>query len=359
MGGNISFINSWVVRLYVHCLLVLSFICGGGVLAQAAEQGHYTPAPMAVRDYVMPPKGFYVMGYDTYYHSNKMKDANGKTLDSVSVSGTWTKNIKSIPITITGTLKADLDFNINSAMQTLALIWTTDKKILGADYGFMVLPSWGYTSVNVAAEGTVAGTIKVGGHSRDFSAGQEVKIKDQQWGLGDLIVQPLWLGWRGKRHDLAFSYAATLPTGTYDKDNIANVGMGFCSQRLQVAAYFYPFENKTTAFMLTPTYEWNSKKIDTHIQPGQTMTIEYGIGQYVHPRVEIGLTGYNQWQITDDSGSAATDKNVRDTISGVGTQIVYWALKDKCSFTAKFSKEYAGKDRPQGLFGSLNFLWIF
>ena len=341
-------------------LSILNFVFIGSSFA--GEQGHYTPAPMAVRDYVMPSKGFYIIGYDTYYHGDKMKDSSGKNFDSVSAAGTLTKNVHlgshSVPIKFTGTFNADLDFNVHSATQTLAFLWATDKKILGADYGFMVIPSWGYMSVNVAADATAAGTIQVGSHSRTFTAGQEVKIKDDAWGLGDLIVQPLWLEWRGKRNDVAFSYAATLPTGTYDKDNIANVGMGFCSQRLQTAAYFYPFESKTTAFMLTPTWEWNSKKIDANVQPGQTMTIEYGIGQYVHPRVEIGLTGYNQWQITDDSGSAATD-SVKDTISGVGGQILYWAIKEKCSLTAKISKEYAGKDRFEGLFGSLNFTWIF
>jgi len=337
-------------------LSILNLVFVGSVFS--GEQGHYAPAPMAVRDYVMPSKGFYVIGYDTYYHADKMKDSSGNTFDSVSVSGSWRGTVKSIPITITGTLNANLDFSIHSAMQTLAFAWATDQKILGADYGLMIIPSWGYTSVNVAAQGTASGTIKVGSHSRDFSVGEEVKIKGEQWGLGDLIIQPLWLDWRGKKHDLVFSYAATLPTGAYSKDSIANVGMGFCSQRLQAATYFYPFENKTTAFMFTPTYEWNSKKIDTDIQPGQTMTIEYGVSQYVHPRVEIGLTGYNQWQITDDSGSAAMDKT-KNTISGVGAQIVYWAIKDKCSLTAKVSQEYAGKDRLEGFFESLNFVWIF
>jgi hypothetical protein len=341
---------------FILILLILNFVFLG--FAFAGQQGHYIPAPMAVRDYVMPSEGFYVMGYNTYYQADKMKNSSGKNLDSVNVSGIWTKDVKSTPITITGTLNVDLDLNVHSAMQTLVFVWATDKKILGADYGFIVTPSWGYTSVNVAVQGTATGNIKVGNHSRNFSAGEEVKFKDQQWGLGDLMIQPLWLGWRGKRYDVAFSYVVTLPTGIYDKNNIANVGMGFFSQHLQVASYFYPFENKTTAFMFTPTYEWNSKKIDMDVQPGQTMTIEYGISQYVHPRVEIGLTGYNQWQITDDSGSAAMDNN-KDAISGFGTQLTYWPIKDKCSLTGKLSKEYAGKDRLEGFFGSLNFLWIF
>ena len=148
-------------HLFFYLVLsILNLIFIGS--ACAGEQGHYAPAPMALRDYVMPSKGFYLIGYDTYYHADKMKDSSGNTFDSVSVPGSWKGTVKSVPITITGTLNANLDFSIHSAMQTLAFAWATDKKILGADYGFMVIPSWGYTSVNVAVQGTASGTIKVG-----------------------------------------------------------------------------------------------------------------------------------------------------------------------------------------------------
>ncbi|MFA5337560.1 MAG: hypothetical protein WC330_04430 [Candidatus Omnitrophota bacterium] len=173
-----------IIFFLCSVLLILNSVFIGS--AFAGEQGHYAPAPMALRDYVMPPKGFYVIGYDTYYYAGKMKDSSGNTFDSVNVSGSWGGVVRSVPITITGTLNANLDFSIHSAMQTLALAWATDKKILGADYGFMIIPSWGYTSVNVAVQGTASGTIKVGSHSRDFSKGEEVKIKGQQWGLASV-----------------------------------------------------------------------------------------------------------------------------------------------------------------------------
>ena len=345
------------------CAGLLISLCVLKGFAFAGEQGHYAPAPMAVRDYAMPPKGFYVIDYKTYYHAEKMKDSSGDNLESIRATGTATKNVNlgghSVPVTLNGTLNVDLDFSVHAALDATALLWVTDKKILGADYAFMVIPSWGYTSVNVAAKATAAGTLNVGPISKPVTAGAQVKVKDEQWGMGDLIVQPLWLGWRAKNYDLGFSYAAQLPTGTYDKDNIANVGLGFCSQHLQANGYYYPFENKATAFMFTPTWEWNSKKIDEAVTPGQTMTIEYGISQYVHPRVELGFTGYNQWQVTKDSGSAAADKSVKDAISGVGAQLTWWALKEKCSLTAKVSQEYAGKDRFEGMFSSLNMVWIF
>ena len=329
----------------------------------AGEQGHYVAAPMAVRDYVMPPKGFYAVPYNTYYNADKMIDSSGDTLDSISSTGTSTRNFSlgnhSFPVKVTGTLNADVNLNIHSGTQTLVLVWATDKKFLGADYSALLVPSWGYMSANVRVKANAAGTVEALGTTKTFAANQEVAIKDDVTGFGDLMVEPLWLMWRGKNYDLGFSYTATLPTGTYDKDSVANIGFGFCSQRLQANGYFYPFESKATALMFTPTWEWNSKKIDKNVQPGQTLTIEYGISQYLHPRVELGISGYNQWQVTDDSGSAASDNGKKDTVSGVGGQVTYWVKEKKCALTAKVSKEYRAKDRLEGTFYSLNGVWIF
>ena len=108
-----------------------------------------------------------------------------------------------------------------------------------------------------------------------------------------------------------------------------------------------------------PTWEWHSKKIDKDVTPGQNITIEYGIGQYVHERVELGVSGYHQWQVTEDSGSDAVNKDDKDRISGVAGQATWWAIKDKCSITGKFVHEYNAKDRLQGQFGQFNVTWIF
>ena len=348
--------NNWFMAVSVFGIFL-------AVNASAGEQGHYAPAPLGVRDDVLPPKGFYAVPYNVYYHADKVKDSSGDKFDSIASSGSVTRYVniggQSVPVTITGALSIDLDFNVHSAVQQPAFLWVTDHQFLGGDYGFLVAPSWGYMSVNVAAQANAAGTISVGGISRSFSAGQEVKIKDDKTGLGDLMVRPLWLGWRGEQYDISCNYSAYLPIGAYDKDDIANVGMGFASQVLQASAYYYLTEDKATALLFKPTYEWNSKKYDKSVQPGQTMTIEYGISQYVHPRVEVAVKGYNQWQITDDSGNAATNKDIKDSVNGVGGQLTYWALKEKCAVSAVFVQEYGVKDRLEGMFGSLNVTWIF
>jgi len=262
----------------VAALLILNSIIAGVVFA--GEQGHYSAMPLGVRDTAMPPvNGFFTAFFDMYYGSNTFKDRDANKLGPISVSGTAQRDLtvlgQSVPITITGNLNADIDVDLNMFMQLVAFIWKPDVKLLGADYAFMALPSWGYTRVDVKTKANAAGTIQVGSRVNTISASMTSKIMDQDTGFGDLYVQPIWLNWKGKNYEIGGSYGLWCPTGYYDKDNIANVGYGFLTQQLQATGYYYPFGKHTTALMLRPTWEWNTKKIDKDVQPGQVCTLEY------------------------------------------------------------------------------------
>lgn len=345
------------ILLLICCFMVIESY------AIAGEQGHYSPGPVSVRDYVMPPKGFYVVAYNPYYHSGAFKNSSGDKFDSITSTVTTTKYINignhAVPVTLTGTLTANIDLQVDGANQVIGLFWATDKKILGADYGFLIAPTWGYMRVKAKADMSGTGTIKVGNFSRTLSAAGSVKIEDDKTGFGDLMVEPLWLAWHGKKYDIGLSNTFFFPTGAYDKDDLANVGFGFFTNRLQANFYYYPFENKATAFMITPTYEWNSKKIDKDVQPGQVVSLEYGVSQYLNPRLEVAIHGYSQWQVSADHGKAAVNTDVKDRINGIGGHITWWVIKDKCAVVGKYIQEYGAKDRFEGMFGSLNINLIF
>jgi hypothetical protein len=223
----------------------------------------------------------------------------------------------------------------------------------------MVMPSWGYTRVDVKASANATGTISVGDRTKTISATNTAEIMDRDTGFGDLYVQPLWLNWRGKNYERGASYGIWCPTGFYDKDNIANVGMGFWTHQIQSTGYYYPFGNHGTAFMVRPTYELNSRKIDRDVQPGQVITLEYGMVHAIHPRVELGVTGYNAWQISEDHGSAAINKGTLDRINGFGATMTCWIIQHKFAITGKFNQEYVAIDRFQGTAWAINALWVW
>ena len=72
------------------------------------------------------------------------------------------------------------------------------------------------------------------------------------------------------------------------------------------------------------TYEIHTEKEDFDLTPGQNLTWNWGISQFLPLRkdqtllLEAGVTGYSSWQITDDSGSDPRNTGVRDQVHAVG-----------------------------------------
>jgi len=344
-------------------ILVLAIFCVYP-FAYAASLGHYLPDSNGIRDYVMPSdKGFSLSAYNMYYTSDSFRGPGGSKFDSLSASGTATQYIniqhKSIPVTVTGNATAEFDFSLDNFSQSFDLTWVPDVKFLGADYALVISPSWGYARTQVKAKANAACTVSAGDISRSLSANDTADITEQNTGFGDLYVQPLWFAWREKHYDIGLSYGFYAPTGYYDKKSIANIGLGFWTQQVQANAYYYPFASQATALVIRPTYEWNSRKIHEDVKPGQTITFEYGVSQYIHPRAEIAILGYNQLELTGERGSAATDKKALSYTSGIGALTKWWVMKNKCSITAKFNTEYGTKFNFQGDAWSLNATWIF
>lgn len=350
------------IRLRKIILCVILFMCSDQA-AHAGTQGHYYPGVMGIRDIILPPKGYYALFYDPIYYSNDFSNANGNSLHNYSASTSETKAINvrghQIPVSITAGVSADIDTSMMFTMQDLLLMWSTGWKFLGADYGAMIVPSMGYVDVDINVKADANATISVGSLSKTVSKDGSVNIESSMYGFGDMLTVPVMLDWRGKNYDVGLYYGFYAPTGAYSEDRIANVGMGFWTQQFQAfGAYYFDAERKTAATVVA-TYNLNSKIYDKDLTPGQSMTLEYGLGHYVNDRVEIGAYGYHQWQISADAGSAAKQKNVLYQIHGIGGQISGWIIKDKLNITGKCIAEYYGVDRYRGVLGTVNVIWVF
>ena len=99
------------------------------------------------------------------------------------------------------------------------------------------------------------------------------------------------------------------------------------------------------------TYEMNSKKEDFDLTPGDNLTFNWGISQFLPLKkdtllLEVGLAGYDTWQITDDTGSAAN--TARDQVHAVGGQLGLVYPPWHTSLTFHGFDEDAAVDRFQG-----------
>ena len=158
----------------------------------------------------------------------------------------------------------------------------TKKKIFGANYGAMIIPS----VINLAIE-----------------APRLTLNKGTSYGAGDLYVQPVNLGWQTKHADIVAWYGLFAPTGKYTAGENGNRGLGMWSHELALGSTLYFNEKKTLHASAQGSYEIHSKKRDSDVKVGQVLTIEGGVGTTVKRALNFGMAYYLQWKLTDDTGS--------------------------------------------------------
>ena len=331
--------------------------------AYAGTTGHYYPGVPGMRDIIMPPEGFYAIYYNPIYGSDDLRDAHGKELSHFSKSETQTRFInvegQTVPVTLSGNLSADISTAMMFTTEQLLLYWVPGWKFLGADYAMLLMPSLGYVSIKGKIKARETGTISIGDTTHTVTANQGIKFKSDDYGFGDMLVQPVMLDWRGKHYDVGVNYGFFAPTGAYSEKRAANVGMAFWTQQFQAFGAYYFDKYHKTALITTTTYNLNSKRYSQDLTPGQSMTIEYALSHYMNSRVEVGVCGYDQWQISPDRGKAARNTNVFYQIHAIGGQFTGWIIKEKLSLTTKCYYEYYGVDRFKGILGTANVIWVF
>jgi hypothetical protein len=293
-------------------------------LAQADEIGHFVPGVPNIRDFTVPnDPGFYGIGYNYFYDTTRLNDRNGDKVDSITINprGGTGKDV-------------GVDVDVNLYALSPSLLWVSDYKVLGARYAAYIVPT-----VASASIGASLSTVN----------GSGVNPETSQFDFGDLFVQPVWLGWSETNADFALGYGFYAPVGKYNTQTFNlpvvgpltaeaadNIGYGFWTHQIQGAASWYPWADKRMAVTSALTYEIHGEKRNFDITPGQNLTLNWGISQYVPLTgdqkllLEVGPAGYSSWQVTDDHGSDARTPKVNDQVHAVGGQLgltyVPWLL---------------------------------
>ena len=118
---------------------VLAVALGGGP-ATAGELGHFNPGIANIRDFVVPPPGWYVVVYNYGYTSDRLNDADGKEIDSVTIG----------PGPGPG-LTLDLDVDLDLYAVSPMVIWATPWKVAGARYAAYIAPGFATSSLLMPA----------------------------------------------------------------------------------------------------------------------------------------------------------------------------------------------------------------
>ena len=264
-------------------------------LCGTVQAQHYPVGVEGILAGSVPPPGIYVKDYNYFYWSEMYK--NGPS-----------------------------DFSAFAYINAVRPIWITEFKILGANYGMDVLLPFGYKD------------IEIGNYD----------LHDGHFGLGDLYFEPLLLAWHWKQVDLAVGYSVWAPSGNFDKDEPATLGTGAWGHMFTIGATWFPTEDKTWAVSALNRYEVNHHNDDNDTTLGNTYSLEWGISKALNKTFTVGLIGYAQLQVTNDRGDGVTgDSNARPSVFGIGPEVQV-VLPKGFFLSARYAKELATENRPEG-----------
>jgi hypothetical protein len=203
-----------------------------------------------------PPPGSYFINYSGYY-GGRLKDGSGQ---NVLLNG--------------GTPLVNATFN---AFRFAAI---TRFKLLGADYGAHLIVPLVYQSVNLNGRSS------------------EAKV-------GDVIVNPLILGWHHPQWHAIAAVDVFLPTGYYDQNDA----------RVSIGANYYGFD-PLFAVSYMPKSGWeasgkfmyNIKTTNraTNYHSGQEFHADYAAGRHIGGWM-AGATGYALRQVTNDTAGGTIE----------------------------------------------------
>lgn len=170
------------------------------------------------------------------------------------------------------------------------------------------------------------------------------------WGFGDLYVEPIALGWRPGRHDIVASYAFYAPTGHLAPGGTGGVGNGHWTHEFAVGGTIYFDRARRWKLSALASYELNEPKIGVDLRRGNTVQLQGGAGVRLVRIVELGVAGYGLWQVSDDTGSALPPvlAGARDVDYGLGPELDVTVPQLRTKLVARYTHDVYVRSRPRG-----------
>jgi hypothetical protein len=287
------------MKKLLFAVAVAAFVMMGS--AALAGSGHYVSGVEGIKAATLPPEGIYWRMYNVLYTADDLRDKHGDEID--------------------------VDFDVNVYALVNRLVYSSGIELLGANLVADICVPLVYTDISMKAGGMTL-------------------FDDNEFGLGDILIEPAILAWHGPRWDAALGVGVYLPTGDFDADEPASPGKGFWTGMLTAGATFYFDEARTWSASILSRYEIHSEQEDTDVTYGDDFHFEWGLGKTVAKIWDVGLAGYCRWQVTDDSGPGTT--NDREEAYAVGPEVSVFVPDWGLGVSLRSLWEFENKVNSQG-----------
>ncbi|QLE00194.1 transporter [Galbibacter sp. BG1] len=312
------------------CMCCFFNVTGQSNRVSQFQTGAYIPALIGVRDLSTPENsGFLITNYNALLFSNTFYDAEGNSISSGSLQG-GELNFSSI--------------DVQAYNNTFDVTYVSPEInfLKGLRYLFFIDIPYNTANLQIAATEVLRRPGSVRGGSAGFS---------------DITISPITLSYSFEKMDVTGGYTFVAPTGSYQTGSDNNTGLGYWSHLFQLGMYYY-LNEKSTAFLISPTYEFHGQLKDADVTVGDRFSVEYGISQYLSERFEVTFQGGHVWQIGEDRGSEVYwNTSVKDRSSIVSAGAGYWFLGNSVYGHLKWLSSYGNRQFFQ--FNGIEFQILF
>ena len=286
--------NVWTNSICKVDFIILIIVCVAGNL-RGQQKPQWLPGQIGLNAGILPSPGFTYVNMAMRYDAGRFNGPSGNAI-------------------LTGNLITNKNYNVWADENIFYYVFP--GKVLGGNLGSMLVitPASGYLTADILPN--LAGLTVSSGSS----------------GLADLWFQPFTLGWHAKRVDFQIVDALVLPSGRYTPGASDNVGTGYLGNHVQTGTTLYVTKNKGTSANLFTDWEAHGQRQGTNgteKTPGQAFSMEWGLGQVLPLKknmtqlLQLGVVGYDQWQVTADSGTVPIRGNEFD---GDASLIPYYSV---------------------------------
>jgi hypothetical protein len=259
----------------------------GCALPAAQAGGHYVAGVEGLQAASVPPPGTYYLGYLVHYDIDSFRAPDSS---------------EALPGDNSGSVTALAN----------RLVWISPHQVLGADWGMEAIVPVLHTSLDLGAIG----------------------FDESDSGVGDVYLGPLVLGWHGPRWDAVVSAGLWLDNASSDTPD--SPGHGYRSTMLTLGGTLYADESRSASASALLRYEINGDT-DAGFEPGSQVTLEWGVGKQLGP-LQLGLVGYEQWQVSRDEGPGAS--GARSSRHALGAEVAWPRMDIGLTVKGALYREY-------------------
>lgn len=279
----------------------------GQLLAEQGGGGHYVPGATSSSMDVLPDTPGLVV--QNQYLNYSTASAHG----SYHVNGPG-QPTQYHGIPFGNDLALGVKVTVNA--DRLQLLYMFKPKLLGGHYAVAVEPSMVWESVS-------GGGIP---YSRPVPPYRIYRVNPgSTHGFGDLIFWPLILGWKNGDFKYDVRCAVYAPTGDYNKNAMANPGLGYWT--FEPGLSFSWLSRKLgTEVSVFSGIDFNAKNTYSGYQSGDVVHVDATVAQHLAlggGRAGLGVNGFYYKQITADSGSRLFPGGYEVMAEGVGPVVSY------------------------------------